>query len=140
TRPTGSCNLYKARNAKYIPGAGSAEEIVLRLADQGPGAAPAPPVPYPSRHGGGDAVRLAHDQLRRGGDLVRDGDGRDLELDAEMVDRAPVVHHGQHAGYANGDVGLADPPGPPEGVRDDEGGGVPGELADPRPQAPGRLV
>src|SRR5207302_11005569 len=68
-----------------------AEEVVLRLAYERACAALAAAEPHTPGHGRGDAVRLAHDQLRRRGELVGDGDEGHPERHAEVIHRAPVV-------------------------------------------------
>ncbi len=68
----------------------------------------------------GIAGRLALGQFGGGGDLVHDADLGGGELPTGGVGGPPQVDDGSYAGAADGDVGQAVPPRPPEGVRDDD--------------------
>ena len=84
-----------------------------------------------------DPAGLALDQVGGGGHLVGHRDLGDLERPAVAVGPAPPVVEGAHAGQADGHVGLAEPPGPAEGVGDHHGHVVAVQLLDRGPQ-PGR--
>ena len=79
---------------------------------------------------GRNAVGLAHDELRRAGDLVGDGDLRRVQLVAGGVPLAVEVDERRDAGDAERDVGRAASPGAPERVGDDHADLGAGELAD----------
>ena len=103
-------------------------------------AAPSPCGLEAPDHGSRHAVRLAHDELRRPGQLVRDGDLGGLELVAGGVAPAAQVEERGDPGDADRDVGGALPPGPAEGVADDHGDGAAGQLGQPVAERAGRGV
>ena len=76
----------------------------------------------------GRASRLAHHQARARGDVVRDGKHSCVQRLARVVWRATEVDRGRQAGHAKRDVDDAQPPRPPERVRDDDSHDYPGEL------------
>ena len=102
--------------------ADSAEEVLVRRPDDlGPHRGGAQPgLGHPPHDGDRDATVLAHDELGRRGQLVGDADLGGDELAAARIERAPQVDDGGHAGAADGHVGDAAPPGPAEGVGDDD--------------------
>ena len=82
-------------------------------------ALPSPPTVEAAEDGDRNAVELAHDELRGGGDLVRDRDHRRVELVAGRVAFADVLADDGDAGGAERDVGGAAAPGTAERVGDD---------------------
>ena len=108
---------------RLVPGlsrlaAALAEQVLVRGAhDLGVHLAPAEPRRVDAaHHGGRHAGGLAHHQLGGRGQLVDDAHLGDLQLAAAAVLGAPQVDDGLDAGAADGDVGEAAPPRPPEGV------------------------
>src|ERR687893_1968044 len=78
-------------------------------------------VRVPAHDGQGYSAGLAHNQLGSSGKLIGDGEGARLHRVAVGVPLSPVVRDGVHARHTDGDVCDAVPPGPPKGVRDDDG-------------------
>ena len=100
----------------------SAKEVFVRGTDDlGVDRRRAQPLRRHAAHDGHrDAAVLAHHQLRGRGQLVGDTDLGGDELTATGVGRALEIDDGGHAGAADGHIGDAAPPRPPERVGHDD--------------------
>jgi len=119
------------------------EHVLVGRADEGPRARPVllgDQVGQPAHDGDGDAEGLALHQVTRCRDLVGDGGHGDLEDVAEGVGLAAMVAHRQHAGRADGVVGLPGAPRPAHRVGDDHAEPHAGPGLQRLAQPPGRLV
>src|SRR5919106_647491 len=84
--------------------------------------------------------RLSHHHLRGAGELVSYADPRGREIASLGVAGSPIVDEGFEPGDADRDVRLTNPPGPAEGVADDDRALNPQEVLELGAQPPGREI
>ena len=117
--------------------AAGAEQVLTRRAHEVAGGAVPGRAGHAAQQRRRDPARLALDQVGGGGDLVGHGGLGDLQDAPVVVGAAAVIGDRAHPGQPDGRVGLAQPPGPPEGVGDHDHDVGPGQLAEPGPQGGG---